>query len=190
MAGVNDLNRLKNTTCYLCGPMDRVDDGGVGWREDITPILKEMGIGVLNPCNKPTSFAVEDGRFREGIDQLKKMEMFSSVADAMKEVAAIDLRMIDIAHFVIMYIDMDVHMCGSYHEAFVAIQQKKPLLVMCKQGSPSLPNWLFGVMPHQHMFSYWTCLTNYLEDVHTGKDNEDYNRWRFFDFEKIYTKEK
>jgi len=43
MAGVNDLNRLKNTTCYLCGPMDRVDDGGVGWREDITPILKEMG---------------------------------------------------------------------------------------------------------------------------------------------------
>ena len=53
-------NRLKNTMCYLCGPMDRVDDGGVGWRRYITPILKDVGIGVLDPSDKPTPFALED----------------------------------------------------------------------------------------------------------------------------------
>ena len=48
------MNKLKNTICYLCGPMDRVDDGGVVWRSAITPLLKEMGVGVLDPCDKPT----------------------------------------------------------------------------------------------------------------------------------------
>ena len=38
------MNRLKNSLCYLCGAMDRVEDGGAGWRENITPKLKEMGV--------------------------------------------------------------------------------------------------------------------------------------------------
>ena len=50
-------NRLKNTICYLCGPMDRVADGGVTWRRNLTPKLKEMGVGVLDPSKKPTEFA-------------------------------------------------------------------------------------------------------------------------------------
>jgi hypothetical protein len=85
-----------------------------------------------------------------------------------------------------MYMDIDVHMCGSYHEASVAIQQKKPLLVVCRQGKKRIPNWLFGVMPHEHMFSHWPELISYLDSVNTGKDKNHYNRWRFFDFEKVY----
>ena len=30
------MNRLKGMTCYLCGPMDRVKDGGVGWRNAVS----------------------------------------------------------------------------------------------------------------------------------------------------------
>ena len=104
----------------------------------------------------------------------------------MRDIAAVDLRMVDIAHFVIMYTDIDVHMCGSYHEAFVAIQQKKPLLVVCKQGKEYMPNWMFGVMPHEHMFSSWLDLINYISNVNMGHETNDYNRWRFFDFEKVY----
>ena len=57
------MDRLENTLCYLCGAMDRVPDGGVGWRVHISKKLQEMGIGVLNPCDKPTSFAKEDAFF-------------------------------------------------------------------------------------------------------------------------------
>ena len=104
----------------------------------------------------------------------------------MRDIAAIDLRMVDVAHFVIMYMDIDVHMCGSYHEASVAIQQKKPLLIMCKQGKKHIPNWLFGVTPHQQMFSDWLELIEYLGRVNSGEDRHHYNRWRFFNFEKVF----
>ena len=69
----------------------------------------------------------------------------------------------------------------------MAIQQKKPLLVVCEQGVNSMPNWMFGVMPVEHMFNSWEELISYLGDVNTGKDKEHHKRWRFFDFGKIYS---
>ena len=180
------MKRLDKTVCYLCGAMDRVEDGGVIWRQWITPILKDMGIGVLDPSNKPTSFAQENREFRDQINIYKLNNNYDKVKSRMRNIAAVDLRMVDIAHFVIMDMDMDVHMCGSYHEAFVAIQQKKPLLIRCKQGKEYIPSWMFGVMPHQHMFSQWDDLLQYLDEVHTGQDQNHYNRWRFFDFDKVY----
>ena len=181
------MNRLDKTICYLCGAMDRVPDGGIGWRHWITPLIKDMGIGVLDPSNKPTTFAQEDFHFREKINLQKVEQKFEEVRQSMRDIAAIDLRMVDIAHFVIMYMDIDVHMCGSYHEAFVAIQQKKPLLTVCKQGKSHVPNWMFGVMPHQHMFDGWDEMLNYINNVNLGYAQEHYNRWRFFDFNKVYS---
>tara|TARA_R110002020_G_scaffold194354_6_gene395114 strand:+ start:4781 stop:5284 length:504 start_codon:yes stop_codon:yes gene_type:complete len=166
--------------------MDRVPDGGVGWRVHISKKLQEMGIGVLNPCDKPTSFAKEDAFFRDRIERFKKSNNFESVKSEMRDIAAIDLRMVDIAHFVIMDIDIDVHMCGSYHEAFVAVAQKKPLLIMCQQGKQNVPNWLFGVVPHEHMFGSWSELIEYIHHINEDEEVEDLNRWRFFDWEKVY----
>ena len=51
------MNRLNKSLCYLCGAMDRVEDGGIGWREYISTKLRDMSIGVLNPCDKPTHYA-------------------------------------------------------------------------------------------------------------------------------------
>lgn len=180
------MKRLKNTLCYLCGAMDRVSDGGVGWRNNISSQLKDIGVGVLNPCDKPTAFAKEDDNFRDKISSFKRTKDFDAIKTEMRDIAAIDLRMVDIAHFVIMHIDMDIHMCGSYHEAFVAVNQKKPLLVMCQQGKSNAPNWLFGVMPHEHIFGSWSGLIEYLYHVHEDEDVNDFNRWRFFDWSKVF----
>lgn len=180
------LNRLNKTLCYLCGPMDRVADGGVGWRKMITPLMKDLGVGVLDPSNKPTDFARENGSFRDTINRLKSEHQFDEVKDRMRDIAAIDLRMVDIAHFVIMYMNIDIHMCGSYHEAFTAVQQKKPVLIVCEQGKENVPNWMFGTIPHQHMFSDWPSMLGYLSDVDSGLCSKHYNRWRFFDFKKVY----
>ena len=54
------MNRLKGMTAYLCGAMDRVKDGGVKWRQYMTPKLQELGVGVLDPCDKPVEIALED----------------------------------------------------------------------------------------------------------------------------------
>ena len=77
-------------------------------------------------------------------------------------------------------------MCGSYHEAFVAVAQKKPLLIMCQQGKQNVPNWLFGVVPHEHMFGSWSELIEYIHHINEDEEVEDLNRWRFFDWEKVY----
>lgn len=180
------MNRLKSTTCYLCGAMDRVSDGGVGWRRAITPKLKKLGVGVLDPCDKPSDYGTEDTTTREFIDSCKKNGRFDDAARIMKPICAIDLRMVDVAHFIVMSLDVDNHLCGSYHEAFLAVQQKKPVLVMCKQGKENIPNWMFGVIPHEMMFSNWSELLEYLNHVNEDDDVEHLNRWRFFDFEKVF----
>ena len=82
-----------------------------------------MGVGVLDPTGKPTDFGKETADFRDNINELKRTRKFDDVKKEMRDIAAIDLRMVDIAHFVIMYMDIDVHMCGYYHEAFVAVSQ-------------------------------------------------------------------
>jgi len=143
------MNRLKNSLCYLCGAMDRVKDGGVLWRNVLTPKLKDMGVGVLNPCDKPSDYGLENQETRDLLEKLKRSGEYDKVTEYMKPICAIDLRMVDIAHFIVMSIDVDAHLCGSYHEAAVAISQKKPVVVMCKQGKKNLPTWMFGVIPHE-----------------------------------------
>ena len=53
-------NRIKDLRTYLCGPMDRVADGGVAWRSYLSNYLRARDVIVLAPCNKPTDMGVED----------------------------------------------------------------------------------------------------------------------------------
>ena len=179
-------NRLKGMSAYLCGAMDRVEDGGVAWREYITPKLQELGVGGFNPCDKPSNYAPEDEDTRELIHSLKRSKKYDEVSKVMKPICAVDLRMVDIAHFIVMSLDVDNHLCGSYHEAFVAVGQKKPVVVMCKQGKDNLPNWMFGVLPHEMVFSNWSELLEYLYHINEDDEVGHLNRWRFFNFNKVH----
>ena len=38
------MSKLKGMRTYLAGAMDRVPDGGTGWRNRITPMLKSLGV--------------------------------------------------------------------------------------------------------------------------------------------------
>ena len=69
-------NNLKNMRTYLVGAMDRVIDGGVGWRNAITPMLSEMGVTVLNPCEKPIESAKEGPDTRTIIDYYKQTKLW------------------------------------------------------------------------------------------------------------------
>ena len=167
--------------------MDRVPDGGVEWRENISKDLKDMGIGVFNPCDKPSDFAPEDKNTREAIDKAKINNDYETITEVMKPICAVDLRMVDVAHFLIMNLDLDVHLCGSYHEAFVAIAQKKPVLIRCKQGKQNAPNWMFGVIPHELIFSNWFQILDYLHTINSSESMDHLDRWKFFDFEKVFS---
>jgi hypothetical protein len=100
-------------------------------------------------------------------------------------IRTLDLRCIDISDFIIASIDIDVHACGTYEEISVANSQKKPVLVWCQQGKSAAPNWLFFMLPHEHIFGSLEDLMSYLGRVSEGEDIEHYKRWFFFDQSKM-----
>ena len=166
---------------YLVGAMDRVPDGGEGWRNTITPTLEDMGVIVLNPCDKPIDIGVEDSDARDTIDEYKKLGKFERIRPEFGVIRTLDLRCVDISDFIIASIDVDVHACGSYEEISVANSQKKPVLVWCQQGKAQAPNWLFFMLPHEHIFSSLQELQDYINYVDESEEKIDHKkRWFFF----------
>lgn len=171
---------------YLAGAMDRVPDGGAGWRDKITPLLKSKGVVVLNPCDKPVEVGIEDSDTRVNIESLKENDEYSKIKKEYGVIRTLDLRCVDISDFLIASIDIDVHACGTYEEISLANSQKKPVLIWCQQGKRLAPNWLYFMLPHQHIFGSIDDLMQYLDYVDSCKDEiEHHKRWFFFDRERL-----
>lgn len=173
--------RLLNQRVYLAGAMDRVADRGNGWRDNITPFLKELGIIVFNPIKKPTVVGQEDEITSKHKIKLKLDQNYDELSRLMKTIRSVDLRLVDISDFLIVNLDLDIHPCGTYEEIFWANRQKKPIIIHMVQGKNSAPDWLFGTIPHQMIFSSWDDIKNYLLKINTYLKIDSYNRWYFFD---------
>lgn len=174
------INRLKNTTTYLVGAMDRVDDGGVTWRNKISPTLSKLNINILNPCNKPIYNSIEDDYSRQWIEYYKETEQYEKIKKNYSIIRCADLRCVDVSDFIIAHIDLSVHACGTYEEIVTANRQKKPVLVWCEQGKQKAPNWLFFMLPHQHIFGNCETLIEYLHQVNSISNIDTLGRWIFF----------
>lgn len=182
------MNRLWGTRVYLAGPMDRVPDGGVIWREKLTPILQERGIVVLNPADKPIDKGFEGISSRKKREELIENGYYDEAAAQIKLLRIIDLRMVDLADFLIVYLDPDSHMCGTYNELFDANKCKKPILIMVEGGKNKVPHWLLGTIPHQMIFGSWDDLLEYVEHVDVDEDVDHYRRWTWFKYDQMLPK--
>lgn len=174
------MNRLKNQRVYLAGAMDRVADRGHGWRDNITPFLESLDVIVFNPIKKPTILGKEDDETHQLKIKLKSSQQYNKLSTLMKTIRSVDLRLVDISDFLIVNLDLDIHPCGTYEEIFWANRQKKPIIINMVQGKQNAPDWLFGTIPHEMIFSSWESIKEYLTHIHTDKIIEDYNRWYFF----------
>lgn len=171
--------RLKQQRTYLAGAMDRVSDRGNGWRNEITPFLQNLGIIVYNPLKKPSTVGLEDDEVHSHKTFLKKSEKYNELSQVMKTIRSVDLRMVDISDFLIVNLDLDIHPCGTYEEIFWANRQKKPIIIHMVQGKQQTPDWLFGVIPHEMIFSSWFEIKEYITYIHTSPNILTFNRWIF-----------
>lgn len=175
------VNKLFGSRCYLIGAMDRVPDGGTGWRNRITPFLEEFGVDIFNPCEKRLSdvHAIENDNNTQ-IRKEWKLNGQYHMFDTVKKIRTTDLAMVDRSDFIICNLDVSIHACGTYEELFWANRCKKPILVHCEQGKENCPDWLFLTLPHQHIFSSWDKLLYHL--VCVSIDGQDLTgRWIIFD---------
>lgn len=174
------MNRLKNQRVYLAGAMDRVADRGATWRDNITPFLNEIGIVVFNPIIKPTDIGLEDQDSHTIKTKLKQQHRYDELSSMMKTIRSVDLRLVDISDFLIVNLDLNVHPCGTLEEIFLANRQKKPIIIHMVQGKDQTPDWLFGTIPHQMIFSNWDDIKSYLIHINNSENIDTYKRWYFF----------
>jgi nucleoside 2-deoxyribosyltransferase len=174
------MNRLKGQRAYLCGPVDRVSDRGHGWRDNISDFLIPLGVEIFNPLKKPNEVGSEDDNVAIKKAQLKKEKKWEELSIMMKKIRTTDLRMVDVCDFLVVYLDLDTHPCGTYDEVFLANSQKKPILIHIKQGKENTPDWMFGVISHDFFFSDWKSLQEYLLHVNSCDKINTYKRWYFF----------
>jgi hypothetical protein len=175
-------NRLAFSRAYLCGAMDRVADGGIAWRENLKTQLEDLKINWMDPCHKPIDIGIEDLENREQRRRWKQAGRFDLVANDIKVIRCVDLRLVDLSDFLVVNLDMEVHACGTYEELFLANRQKKPIVVRLEQGKKACPDWLLGVLPHQMIFSTWDEVGRYLRHVAVDDVVDSFNRWYFFNF--------
>jgi hypothetical protein len=85
-----------------------------------------------------------------------------------------------------VYVDRDIHMCGTYHELIQADIQKKPVLVIVKGGIERASAWLFGLIKPEYMFNDVDECVEFLINVDSGNQEVD-DRWVIFrkDLEKL-----
>ena len=174
------MNKLAGATTYLAGAMDRVKDGGVGWRNMITPFLESLGVRVLDPCKKPVELGLEDESIRKEINRLKIAGEFDKIRELYGKIRSVDLRCVDESSFLVVNIDPQGHLCGTYEELFWANRCKKPILCHVEGGKETTPNWLLFTLPHQYFFGDWGELFDHLDQIDKGNVPEWDTRWVFF----------
>lgn len=173
------MNRLKKQRVYLAGAIDRVPDKGNGWRDYITCFLSGLNIEVFNPLKKVGGVGVENDKTHTYKQKLKSQNNFEALSKFMKTIRSADLRLVDISDFIIVNLDLETHPCGTYEEIFWANRQKKPIIIHIEQGKANAPDWLFGTIPHQMIFSGWEEVKEYLVYINKAPYIETFDRWYF-----------
>lgn len=173
------MNRLEGQRVYLAGAMDRVPDRGSSWRQKITPFLQELNIIVFDPLKKTGAVGLENEETHLLKKKLKSKGQYNRLAEIMKSIRSVDLRLVDISDFLIVHLDTETHPCGTLEEIFLANRQKKPIIIHIEQGKQNCPDWLFGTLPHEFFFDTWDQVLEYLYSVNNSHNLQTFNRWYF-----------
>lgn len=136
---------LDSATVYLSGPMDfvasREEEKNEGWRTRVSKFLQSHGATVYDPWNKPVVAGMRHyGKEDEFTVNRRENWNYASDADgalARDELCQefwptlhIDLRMTDLADFVIAYCPTNIYSVGTVHEIATARLQHKPVLLV------------------------------------------------------------
>ena len=172
---------LGKSVCYLAGPIDHAKDLGVNYRRYVINESEKKGLGIkfLDPTNKLVGLADDVGVEQANIQRFKENNEWDKLTTMMRKIVRADLRQVDLSDFIIVLVDTNVHMCGTYHELILADIQKKPVLAVIVGGKDKAPSWLFGIIDHNLMFDDLDACIDYLSQINKGEVNLS-DRWVLF----------
>jgi nucleoside 2-deoxyribosyltransferase len=168
-------NYLNGKVAYLCGPIHAVADDGVGWRDAITPRLKNFGIIVDDPCKKTVNGMGEVKDDKKMLIELMKTGDFGQVKKKFYPIVRKDLRAVDKADFLIVVYDPTIHIFGTIHEMIIASQQRKPILLFFDKAKIDKFNpWCLTLVKENMIFTEWDDMFAYLNKIDLGEFDTSY----------------
>lgn len=173
-------HRLAGTSSYLAGSIEAQSDGGVGWRREMSKMLEQFDVNVLDPTN---------GSFKELSDTKANQNLFTDLKltgryDELIQlgndlIRQPDMRSVDKADFIICYVDSKQSF-GTAEEIGWANRSKKPILIYCPYGKKYLQSWLFFQLKiHQWFFETIDEIESYLTSVDEDEIINTHGRWVF-----------
>lgn len=171
------MNYLKGKTVYLAGSIHHNDeDSGVGWREEVTPKLKDFGVNVLDPCKTTINGFGEVGADKQMLKNLIMKKDFTKVKEVFFPILKADLRCVDVSHFIILNYRPKIRHIGTIHELVMANIEKKPILLYYPENELEDFNpWIACLIKSNHIFNNWNNMFTYLKEVDNG--NFDTSLW-------------
>lgn len=136
---------LDRARVYLSGPMDfvasRAEEKRAGWRRRVGQFLLRKGTTVFDPWEKPEvsgmkhygkedEFTVERRQLWNYGSSQEDRRIRDQLCDEFWPTLHIDLRMTDLADFLIAYCPTNVYSVGTVHEIATARLQHKPVLLV------------------------------------------------------------
>jgi len=174
------MNELKGLTAFLSGAIDRVDDDGIGWRRDIRKQSKDADLPIIyfDPTDKPDGLGCEVGMEKDEIKAHLQNGDWDKASEWSRNVRHIDLRMVDKSDLYIVYMDMDVHFCGTYREMWEAEEEQKPLFAIMKKPytKKDFPGWLVCSFREEEVFESIEECIEHLKKINNGEIEMD-DRW-------------
>jgi len=174
------MNELEGKKCVLSGGIDRVPDDGVVWRKYIREQCEKKGIDIVffDPCDKPNGLGSEIGVEKTEVRELINNNKWEEAKEFVKTFRHYDLRAIDWSDFVIVKIDINSHLCGTYDEIFLAERESKPIFVIMGDGQTKydIPTWLISFINEHEIFNSEDECIDYLEKINNEEIVLD-ERW-------------
>lgn len=132
---------------YLSGPMEYVPDGGVGWREEITPKLETLGLAVINPY-KLNNLIMKEGDLEKFPGwKLEEPERYDAMVASM---ASLDLAAARGCDYTVVKVDKYINTgAGTHCEISTAWQNKRTVIYWIDGVErKDIPGFLLGLYHH------------------------------------------
>jgi hypothetical protein len=187
------MNLLKNTRCYLAGPVEQVDtDEAISWRQEMASFLSTIGVRAYDPLLKPpwlpSACHADPGVYIPIVEGKQDPiiyegeEITSRVAlEANHQMRVVDLRLVHAVDWIICFLPKKFT-SGTFEEVYEGLRVGKPVLFCCPDGIVS--TWLLTAVTkkldyRQYFFSDWALLKKYVLEIDKGQIELDPVRWIF-----------
>lgn len=146
------IHVLNGVYIYLAGPIDKAKDFGIGWRRYIQEQTRDLGINYFDPTNKPGTLVNEAHEEMAHVAEYKLNNDWDALTQKARQFRNIDLHLVSLCDAMVIYIDTEIHMLGSYEELVVARQQDKAIYAIINGGKKTASSWLFALINHNNMY--------------------------------------